>query len=636
MLTLLTSLTLAAVPTELTLQGQLTSAAGQPVDGTYALTVSLYGGAAGGPALVSSSFPAVNVADGVFSLVLPGVDPALVASAPSLHLGVKIEGEPELPRQSVRPVATALVAVRALGLECSACVTASMLAPGAAVAPGPGLILLDGTLALDTSFTDARYVNTAGDAITGSLSVAGTLTAGTVMLPKAQYAALPPATPANAGQLAFASDRGRVVFSDGSRWVELGEMPPLVLSISPTQVPPNLGTKISIVGSGFAVGATVSFGATPAASVVILSPQQLEATVPGGLSSGLWDVTVTNPSGLKGTLPNGLAVDAAPGWITGATLAGITDFAGASIPLNATDPEGGPVSYILVSGALPPGLTFDAAAGLLSGDPVDVAAATNYTFTVGAVDDAPQPNVVERTFTITVSPAADGSTSARAGSSCAGIQGAGFSKGSAAYWLVPVTGPRFQVFCDMVTEGGGWLDLVRTMNLPGIDLAAYRDRFFITNNSFAITLGVGNATTTGEPGFYVINQHTSYSHVEGCHLKSVLPFSRVRLSYRMQGNDEGYRCNSANWIPLHGPGYEGGHAGYLSDCPAGYSCIQGTPTLDRDAPISATYSSEAVPANALLTFSGSGTGSAQTGNCARDPVIPVANPCTYFTRLLLR
>ncbi len=196
----------------------------------------------------------------------------------------------------------------------------------------------------------------------------------------------------------------------------------------------------------------------------------------------------------------------------------------------------------------------------------------------------------------------------------------------------------FQVACDMTTEGGGWIDLVRTFNAAGADLNIFRDMFFISNNSFDLTLGLGEEVSTALPGFYLINNATAFNHTEGFHFRpEQLLYTQVRLKYRMQGDDEGYRCTNANWIPLNGPGWEGGYNGYQSPCPSGYSCIQGNASEGTDTPIRAEYENDDInSANTLLTWSGDGGGSAETGNCARDPEIPIANPSTFFTRFLIR
>ncbi|MFE9425877.1 IPT/TIG domain-containing protein [Kitasatospora sp. NPDC006697] len=59
------------------------------------------------------------------------------------------------------------------------------------------------------------------------------------------------------------------------------------------------GTTVRISGSGFAPGAKVSFGGTPAASVAFLSPQTLTAGVPAG--AGSRDITVSTAGGSSAT-----------------------------------------------------------------------------------------------------------------------------------------------------------------------------------------------------------------------------------------------------------------------------------------------------------------------------------------------
>ena len=114
-----------------------------------------------------------------------------------------------------------------------------------------------------------------------------------------------------------------------------------------------------------------------------------------------------------------------------------------------------------------------------------------------------------------------------------------------------------------------------------------------------------------------------------------LTFSEVSTTWRMQGSDEDYRCTNGNWVPLSGPGYDGGFDGYLAACPSGYSCIQGRPTNLRDAPVSGTYSNGSLPATTLLTWSGSNTGT-YSHNCSRDALIPSDRPGLFVEQLWIR
>jgi hypothetical protein len=73
-------------------------------------------------------------------------------------------------------------------------------------------------------------------------------------------------------------------------------------------VPPNGvitgGTSVTINGSGFLPGATVTFGGTAATSVVVVSGIKITATTPAH-AAGTVNVTVTNTNTSNGTLTNG-------------------------------------------------------------------------------------------------------------------------------------------------------------------------------------------------------------------------------------------------------------------------------------------------------------------------------------------
>ena len=218
--------------------------------------------------------------------------------------------------------------------------------------------------------------------------------------------------------------------------------------------------------------------------------------------------------------------------------------------------------------------------------------------------------------------------------SCADILSVWPGAPSGTYALDPVGGDAFFAWCDMT--GGGWLDVVATFHLPTTDPATMTDRFFVSNNAYSVEASPGVGLSSGADGLVVVNDNDeSYTHTEGFHLMPVFSIGEAAVAYRMQGADEGYRCNHGNWIPLSGPGYDGGCDCYASPCPAGYTCIQGRPTSERDAPISAAWSG-ALGATELLTWSGSGLITETVGNCARDADIPVSTPATFFTELRVR
>ena len=58
--------------------------------------------------------------------------------------------------------------------------------------------------------------------------------------------------------------------------------PPTVTSVSPVSGSTAGGTAVTITGTNFAAGATVTFGGTAATNVVVVSGTQITATTPAG------------------------------------------------------------------------------------------------------------------------------------------------------------------------------------------------------------------------------------------------------------------------------------------------------------------------------------------------------------------
>ncbi|WP_353063325.1 IPT/TIG domain-containing protein [Tunturibacter psychrotolerans] len=87
--------------------------------------------------------------------------------------------------------------------------------------------------------------------------------------------------------------------------------PPTVTSVSPNGGPLAGGTAVTITGTNFAAGATVTFGSTAATSVTVVNATTITATTPAG-SAGAVTVTVTNSNGLSGNLASGFTFAPAP------------------------------------------------------------------------------------------------------------------------------------------------------------------------------------------------------------------------------------------------------------------------------------------------------------------------------------
>ena len=82
-----------------------------------------------------------------------------------------------------------------------------------------------------------------------------------------------------------------------------GTTTPIVTSISPVTGPIAGGTTVTINGTNFVAGATVTFGALAATTTTFDSDRKLTAITPAS-AAGPVSVTVTNPAGKSSTLAN--------------------------------------------------------------------------------------------------------------------------------------------------------------------------------------------------------------------------------------------------------------------------------------------------------------------------------------------
>ena len=121
---------------------------------------------------------------------------------------------------------------------------------------------------------------------------------------------------------------------------------PTVSSVSPISGPLAGGTAVTITGTNFSAGATVTFGSAAASNVVVVSGTQITATTPAG-SAGAVTVTVTEPGALSGSLTNAFTYIGVPtvssvspnngpaAGGTAVTIAGTNFAAGATVTFGA-------------------------------------------------------------------------------------------------------------------------------------------------------------------------------------------------------------------------------------------------------------------------------------------------------------
>ncbi len=178
---------------------------------------------------------------------------------------------------------------------------------------------------------------------------------------------------------------------------------PTIVSIaypgSVTAADPAGGETITVTGTGFKSGATVTIGGTAAPAVSYVSETQITFTTPAK-AAGDYDIVFTNTDTGSATYINGISYNGIPTWTTAAGSLG-TFASGATIStitLQATEPDAGTITFNITNGALPTGLSLTGAN--IDGTTSLETADTLYTFTVTATDDESQ--ATPRTFTITV------------------------------------------------------------------------------------------------------------------------------------------------------------------------------------------------------------------------------------------
>jgi photosystem II stability/assembly factor-like uncharacterized protein len=109
----------------------------------------------------------------------------------------------------------------------------------------------------------------------------------------------------------------------------------IVTDVEPNEGPNDLDIQITINGSGFVSGAEAILGDTALTDVTWVDETQITATVPWGMTAGIYPLTVINPDGETFQLPDAYTVlqgigewmTGGPygGWINAITMGGDTD-----------------------------------------------------------------------------------------------------------------------------------------------------------------------------------------------------------------------------------------------------------------------------------------------------------------------
>jgi hypothetical protein len=211
------------------------------------------------------------------------------------------------------------------------------------------------------------------------------------------------------GTLRYNTDLGLIEQYNALGWQSV-DAPPTVTNISGT-INENTNSTITITGSNFKTGAIVRVegaavsGIPRALSTTFVSTTQLTAATNAAavnyVGAANFDISVGNPSGLGGTLSNAGTIDRDPVWSTAAGTYSVFDGSrGTPITFAAADPDGGTITYSVLSGSLPAGATLNTTTGVISGFSA-VASDTSSPFTLRATSSVGS-QTADRPFTILV------------------------------------------------------------------------------------------------------------------------------------------------------------------------------------------------------------------------------------------
>ena len=204
--------------------------------------------------------------------------------------------------------------------------------------------------------------------------------------------------------------------------------PPSITGIAPGNGISTGGTAVTITGTDFVLGATVTFGGT-AATVTFVNSTQLNVTTPVH-GVGAVDVVVTHPDAQFDTSTNGYTYDSAPTpSVTGVSPSSGSTAGGTSVTITGTNFAAGATVKFDASAAT--GVTFVSSTTITATTPAHAAGAVSVTVTNADTQGSTRANaytyVTPPAPTVsTVSP----STGSTAGGTSVTITGTGFVSGA--------------------------------------------------------------------------------------------------------------------------------------------------------------------------------------------------------------
>jgi hypothetical protein len=157
-----------------------------------------------------------------------------------------------------------------------------------------------------------------------------------------------------------------------------GASAPAVSSVSPNSGSTNGGTAVSITGTNFAAGASVTFGGTAATNITVVSSNSISATTPAH-AAGAVSVVVTNTGGQSGTLTSGFTYIAPAPTVSSVSPNSGSTNGGTAVTITGTNFAGG--ATVTFGGTAATNVTVASSTSITATTPAHAAGAVNVVVT---------------------------------------------------------------------------------------------------------------------------------------------------------------------------------------------------------------------------------------------------------------
>src|SRR5205823_5908322 len=140
-----------------------------------------------------------------------------------------------------------------------------------------------------------------------TVTVGGVAATNVIVVGATSITATTPAHAAGAVNIVVTTPGGSGTLTNGFTYLAT----PTVTNSNPASGPTAGGTSVTISGTGFVSGASVTFDGFAATNVVVVNSTTITATAPSD-TSGPADIVLTNPDTQNDTLPAGFTYVAPP------------------------------------------------------------------------------------------------------------------------------------------------------------------------------------------------------------------------------------------------------------------------------------------------------------------------------------